>query len=30
MSERAVTGSPCIIITTEQLVQTEGREGELN
>lgn len=27
MSERAVTGSPCIIITTEQLVQTEGRDG---
>lgn len=25
MSERAVTGSPCIIITTEQLVQTAGR-----
>lgn len=29
MSERAVTGSPCIIITTEQLVQTaQEREGE--
>lgn len=27
MSERAVTGSPCIIITTEQLVQTAQERG---